>query len=76
MSDPNIIGHVVEFCSDRDIITTKDGSGNVFATVPGPVKCRLRLSLRNTLGQTKSIWVEASSDLEGFFSPEGDTTCR
>ncbi len=76
MSDPNSIGHVVEFCLDRDIITKRDESGKVLETVPGPIKCRLRLKLRNTLGQIKSIWVEAPSDLEGFFSPEGDTTCR
>ena len=76
MSDPNIIGQVVEFCSDRDILINKDEYGKVLGTVPGPAKCRLRLNLRNTLGQTKSIWVDTSPDLEEFFSLEGGTTCR
>jgi hypothetical protein len=68
MSDPNVIGHVVEFCSDREVPLNEEG--------PVTTRCRLHLKLRNTLGQNKSIWVDGPSDLEGFFSLEGDTACR
>lgn len=59
MSDPNVIGHVTEFCLDREVV---DGS-------VGTPKCCLHLRLRNTMGQIKCIWVEGPSDLGSFFDP-------
>jgi hypothetical protein len=62
MSDPNVLGYVTEYVQDK----------NDF----GLTHARIRLDLRNTLGQTKTIWVDAPSDLAAFYSPEGELECR
>lgn len=66
MSDPNVIGYVSEFCLDREVTVETDGFGKE-VSILGPPKCKLRLNLRNTLGQIRTIWVEGPSDLAAFF---------
>ena len=57
--NPNNIGHVLEFCSDTEL--SKEG-----ILVP---KCTLKVQLRNTLGELKTLTLEAPADLGGFFNP-------
>lgn len=65
MISPNILGHVVELAENREITKNKEGE-----LVPGPMRTSLRLKLKNTLGKELSVWVDAPSEVNDFFSAE------
>lgn len=58
-SIPNNIGYVREFCLEK--VLDKDG---VYVS-----KASLKVNLKNTLGETKTIVLDAPLDLVEFFEP-------
>lgn len=65
-------GTVTEVMEYRDIkkVMDEQDSTKIKELIPGPMKTRLKLSLKNTLGKEKEIWVEAGSEVADFYAPE------
>lgn len=56
MSNPNVLGFVVEVDEGRD--------------EEGNPKVRLKLNLKNTLGRSRVIWVDAPPEVADFYSSD------
>ncbi len=55
MSTPNVLGYVVEVLQD---------------TVEGKPAIKLKLRLKNTLGEERILWVDAPSDMAPYFAAQ------
>ena len=62
MPTPNVLGYVVESSENKDV---EEENGEL---VVKNHTLRLRLKLKNTLGATREIWVDAPVDLTDFFA--------
>ena len=62
-------GVVTEIHEAREIVKVRDEEGTVISLEPGDMKTRFRIELKNTMGKTLEVWVDAPKEADNFFAP-------
>jgi len=62
-------GVVTEIHEAREIRRVLDEEGTITSLEPGDMKTRFKIQLKNTMGETLEIWVDAPKEADNFFAP-------